>query len=159
MARCCGCTSSVRRSGEAPCEIAIPNPRKKRAAMNMRKLIEMDWSCCRVSEMQLRPKRLHHAYNNTKNHDQAANDNAPATPKVVCNVWYDGKCDERTNGHDAGEKTKKRTFGVVEVVLPRCQTLETIDHRSIISVRGRCDHDTHQAEVCPPERWVLGRHR
>ena len=43
--------------------------------------------------------------NDSGYHDDAADDDSPASSKSVRNVWNDGQGDERTNGHDGSEKT------------------------------------------------------
>lgn len=52
---------------------------------------------------------------NTDEADTASDDDSPASPKAIGNVWRDWEGQDATNGHDGGEKTKMRALGMVEI--------------------------------------------
>ena len=69
-----------------------------------------------------------------EHHNQASdNDTCPSAPEIRNIADYrDGA--QRTDGHDAVEKTEKGAVRVVEIALPCGQGLETVHHRSIVAV-------------------------
>jgi len=87
-------------------------------------------------------------------HDNATNHNTHSATKDIGGVWHAWKSDQRTDRHNSREQTQQRTAGVMEVILPDIEGLETVDHRSIVSVGGRGQDDEHQADVSPSETWI-----
>ena len=93
--------------------------------------------------------------NHPEDHDDTADYDTHTTTKAVSDVWDKWNSAYGTNRHDGVEYTEYGVRRVVEVVLPWRQCLETVHHRSIVTVGGRCEDDEAQADVSLSHGRVL----